>query len=142
MRCKGLFDSNKVVFIPVTNESVGDMMRDVKSYACHHGVTIKTECGIFVKQDTMEVEKVIRCEVIGEIKPHKVVAIKKENVISEEKLRKMKEIQEMWEAKRERNKQIIEDCKNGVSVADISKKYNLSRQGVYNVLAKGTIDEM
>ena len=142
MRCKGLFDSNKVVFIPVTTEAVGDMMRDIKSYACNHGVTIRTECGIFVKQDTMQVEKVIRCEVIGEIKPHKVVATKKEKTISEEKLRKIKEVQEMWEAKRERNKQIIEDCKNGVSVADISKKYNLSRQGVYNVLAKGTIDEM
>lgn len=137
MRCKGLFDSNKIVYVPVTNEAVGDMMRDVKSYACNHGVTIKTECGIFVKQETMEVEKVIRCEVIGEIKPHKVVAIKKEKIISKEKLRKMKEVQEMLEVKRERNKQIIEDCKNGVSVADISNKYNLSRQGVYNVLAKG-----
>ena len=137
MRCKGLFDSNKVVFVPVTNESVGDMMRDVKSYACHHGVTIKTECGIFVKQDTMEVEKVIRCEVVGEIKPYKVVAVKKEKVISEEQLSRIKEIQEMREAKRERNKQIIEDCKNGISVADISKKYNLSRQGIYNILSKG-----
>ena len=130
MRCTGLFISNKVVFIPVANEAAGDIMRDVQTYACHHGVTIKTECGIFVKQYTMEVEKVIRCEVIGEIKPYK-------KIISEEKLRKRKEVQEMWKIKRERNRQIIEDCKNGVSVTDISKKYKLSRQGIYNVLAKG-----
>lgn len=132
MRLKGLFIANKVVIIPVTNESVGSMMRQIKSYAFEQRMTIKTECGIFVKQDTMQVEKVIRCEVIAnpEHKLQKKEATKIENQARKEKIKRL------GKEKEERNKKIIDDHKNGLSVRDLSIKYKMSRQGIYNILKK------
>ena len=134
MKCKGLFDSNSVVFVPVTDESVGDMMRDVKSYACNHGVTIKTEAGIFVNQNTMSVEKVIRCEVIGEIKPYTEVNGKKVKSINLEKLKKIKEAKEKAEVKRLRDLAIISKYDDGVSVKELSEFFEISKQSVYNII--------
>lgn len=138
MKCKGLFDSNSVVFVLVTDESVGDMMRDVKSYACNHGVTIKTEAGIFVNQNTMSVEKVIRCEVIGEIKSYTEVNGKKVKSINLEKLKKIKEAKdrakEKAEVKRLRDLAIISKYDDGVSVRELSEYFKISKQSVYNII--------
>lgn len=160
MRCKGLFDRNKIVIIPVIDEEVGNMMRDVKSYATYHGITIKTETGIFINQHTMRVEKVIRCEVIGEFKPiiKKVAsspnveelkqareerrrAREKKRLDKEErKLARTEENQKREERKKareERNKQIFHDFhQNNLSVRDIAIKYKMSRQGIYDILYK------
>lgn len=138
MKCKGLFDSNSVVFVPVTDESAGDMMKDVKSYACNHGVTIKTEAGIFVNQNTMSVEKVIRCEVIGEIKSYTEVNRKKVKSINLEKLKKIKEAKdrakEKAEVKRLRDLAIISKYNDGVSVKELSEYFKISKQSVYNII--------
>lgn len=132
MRCKGLFVANKVVMIPVTDESVGSMMRQVKSYAFDQRMTIKTECGIFVKQDTLQVEKVIRCEVIDnpELKPQKKEAKQREKQARKEKIERLKK------EKEERNQNVIDDHKNGLSVRNLAIKYNMSRQGIYDILDK------
>jgi len=153
MKCKGLFERNKIVIIPVVDEEIGDMMRDVKSYATHNGITIKTEAGIFVNQNTMRVEKVMRCEVMGEFKPiiKKVAsspnleALKqareeKRLAKEERKLARTEENQKREErrkAREERNKQIFHDFyQNNLSVRDIAIKYKMSRQGIYDILDK------
>lgn len=118
MRCKGLFETNDIVLVPVPNGvTVADMMRDVKSFACYHGMRIRTEVGIYVRPDSMEVEKVLRCEVI-----------ERPNTIKE---RKKQEVRET-----ERDMEIINFYREGISVKAISETYQLSRQGVYNILNK------
>ncbi len=118
MRCKGLFETNDIVLVPVPNGvTVADMMRDVKSFACYHGMRIKTEVGIYVRSDSMEVEKVLRCEVI-----------ERSNTIKE---RKKQEVRET-----ERDMEIINFYREGISVKALSETYQLSRQGVYNILNK------
>lgn len=160
MRCKGLFERNKIVIIPVIDEEVGNMMRDVKSYATYHDITIKTETGIFVNQNTMRVEKVIRCEVIGEFKPiikkvassPNIEALKQareerrrareEKRLAKEKrkLARMEENQKREErrkAREERNKQIFHDFhQNNLPVKELAIKYKMSRQGIYDILDK------
>lgn len=118
MRCKGLFETNDVVLVPVPNGvTVADMMRDVKSFACYHGMRIRTEVGIYVRSDSMEVEKVLRCEVI-----------ERSNTIKE---RKKQEVRET-----ERDMEIINFYREGISVKALSETYQLSRQGIYNILNK------
>lgn len=118
MRCKGLFETNDIVLVPVPNGvTVADMMRDVKSFACYHGMRIRTEVGIYVRPDSMEVEKVLRCEVI-----------ERPNTIKE---RKKQEVRET-----ERDMEIINFYREGISVKALSETYQLSRQGVYNILNK------
>lgn len=118
MRCKGLFETNDIVLVPVPNGvTVADMMRDVKSFAYYHGMRIKTEVGIYVRSDSMEVEKVLRCEVI-----------ERSNTIKE---RKKQEVRET-----ERDMEIINFYREGISVKALSETYQLSRQGVYNILNK------
>lgn len=134
MRCKGLFERNKIVIIPVIDEEIGNMMRDVKSYATNHQMTIKTEAGIFVNQGTMRVEKVIRCEVIGEFKPCKYINNGTSLSPNLEALAQARE--KRRQEREERNKKIIDDHKNGLSVRDLSFKYKMSRQGIYNILEK------
>ena len=160
MKCKGLFERNKIVIIPVVDEEIGDMMREVKSYATHNGITIKTEAGIFVNQNTMRVEKVMRCEVMGEFKPiiKKVASSpnlealrqareerrrareEKRLAKEERKLARTEENQKREErrkAREERNKQIFHDFyQNNLSVRDIAIKYKMSRQGIYDILDK------
>jgi hypothetical protein len=135
MRLKGLFDTNRVVIIPVTNESVGEMMRQVKSYASHHELTIKTECGIFVKQDTMQVEKVIRCEVMDNLERY-IVSKKNKTPLSIEDEKIVKEKERFWKEREERNKKILNDYKQEFSVKELAIKYDMSRQAIYNILAK------
>ena len=118
MRCKGLFETNDIVLVPVPNGvTVADMMRDVKSFACYHGMRIRTEVGIYVRPDSMEVEKVLRCEVI-----------ERPSTIKERKKQEIKET--------ERDMEIINFYREGISVKALSETYQLSRQGVYNILNK------
>lgn len=118
MRCKGLFETNDIVIVPVPNGvNVADMMRDVKSFACYHGMRIRTEVGIYVRPDSVEIEKVLRCEVIERPK-----------TIKERKKQEIKET--------ERDMEIINFYREGISVKAISETYQLSRQGVYNILNK------
>lgn len=118
MRCKGLFETNDIVLVPVPNGvTVADMMRDVKSFACYHGMRIRTEVGIYVRPDSMEVEKVLRCEVI-----------ERPNTIKE---RKKQEVRET-----ERDMEIINFYREGISVKTLAETYQLSRQGIYNILNK------
>lgn len=118
MRCKGLFETNDIVLVPVPNGvTVADMMRDVKSFACYHGMRIRTEVGIYVRPDSMEVEKVLRCEVI-----------ERPSTIKE---RKKQEVRET-----ERDMEIINFYREGISVKALAETYQLSRQGVYNILNK------
>jgi hypothetical protein len=136
MRCKGLFDTNRVVIIPVTDEGVADMMRQVKRYATHHQITIKTECGIFVKQDTMCVEKVIRCEVMDNPERYTISKIKKQRLSIEEKQKKIESVERFWREKEERNKKIINDYRHEYTVRELAQKYDMSRQAIYNILEK------
>lgn len=136
MRLKGLFDTNRVVIIPVTNESVADMMRQVKRYATHHQITIKTECGIFIKQDTMLIEKVIRCEVIDDPERYAIHKIKKQRLSLEEKQKKIESAERFWKEKEERNKNIINDYRHEFTVKELAQKYDMSRQAIYNILEK------
>lgn len=118
MRCKGLFETNDIVIVPVPNGvTVADMMRDVKSFACYHGMRIRTEVGIYVRPDSMEVEKVLRCEVI-----------ERPSTVKERKKQEVKET--------ERDMEIINFYREGISVKALSETYQLSRQGVYNILNK------
>lgn len=118
MRCKGLFETNDIVLVPVPNGvTVADMMRDVKSFACYHGMRIRTEVGIYVRPDSMEVEKVLRCEVI-----------ERPNTIKERKKQKVRET--------ERDMEIINFYREGISVKALAETYQLSRQGIYNILNK------
>lgn len=118
MRCKGLFETNDIVLVPVPNGvTVADMMRDVKSFACYHGMRIRTEVGIYVRPDSMEVEKVLRCEVI-----------ERPSTVKERKKQEVKET--------ERDMEIINFYREGISVKALSETYQLSRQGVYNILNK------
>lgn len=118
MRCKGLFETNDIVIVPVPNGvTVADMMRDVKSFACYHGMRIRTEVGIYVRPDSVEIEKVLRCEVI-----------ERPNTIKERKKQEIKET--------ERDMEIINFYREGISVKALSETYQLSRQGVYNILNK------
>lgn len=142
MRLKGLFETNKIVIIPVTNESVGEMMRQVKSYASHHKLTIKTECGIFVKQDTMQVEKVIRCEVMDNPERYIISKIRKQRLSLEEKQKKIESMERFWREKEERNKKIINDYRHEYTVRELAQKYDMSRQAIYNILEKGLIDNV
>lgn len=156
MKCKGLFDRNKVVIIPVTDETISHMMSDVKSYASYHGLKIKTEAGLFIKQDTMFIEKVIRCEVIGEVEPSEIVKLKsstspnndvfkrareQRQKVKEERKQKREELKqkrkELKQKREERKKQIFDDFyQKNLSVKQIALKYNISRQGVYYILDK------
>lgn len=113
-----MFETNDIVLVPVPNGvTVADMMRDVKSFACYHGMRIRTEVGIYVRPDSMEVEKVLRCEVI-----------ERPNTIKE---RKKQEVRET-----ERDMEIINFYREGISVKALSETYQLSRQGIYNILNK------
>lgn len=156
MKCKGLFERNDVVMIPVTDEPIGDMMRCVKSYASYNGLTIKTECGIFIKPDTMEVEKVIRCEVVNRSPDYKPKYVKKEKKESlekkqakEEKERRKLEAKRLREERRRMNfemraevkrlqeehwNRVVEAFQNGMTATAIAEKFQLSRQGVYDIL--------
>lgn len=136
MRCKGLFDTNRVVIIPVTDEGVADMMRQIKRYATHHQITIKTECGIFVKQDTMYVEKVIRCEVMDNPERYTISKIKKQRLSLEEKQKKIESVERFWREKEERNKKIISDYRHEYTVRELAQKYDMSKQAIYNILEK------
>ena len=136
MRCKGLFDTNRVVIIPVTDEGVADMMRQIKRYATHHQITIKTECGIFVKQDTMYVEKVIRCEVMDNPERYTISKIKKQRLSLEEKQKKIESVERFWREKEERNKKIINDYRHEYTVRELAQKYDMSKQAIYNILEK------
>lgn len=136
MRLKGLFETNKIVIIPVTDEGVGEMMRQVKRYAGYHKLTIKTECGIFVKQDTMQVEKVIRCEVMDNPERYIISKIKKQRLSLEEKQKKIESVERFWREKEERNKKIINDYNQEYSVKELAIKYDMSKQAIYNILEK------
>lgn len=136
MKCKGLFDTNRIVIIPVTDEGVADMMRQVKRYATRHQITIKTECGIFIKQDTMRVEKVIRCEVMNNPEQYKISKIKKQRLPLEEKQKKIESVERFWKEKEERNKNIINDYRHEFTVKELAQKYDMSRQAIYNILEK------
>lgn len=125
MKCRGLFLANDVVYLPVTDESATDMMKDVKTYAFYNNMKIKTEQGVFIRQEPLMLEKVIRCEVLER----------------KEKERKTKttnseEIEERKAKRQERNFKIIEDFKQGLSVREIAEKYKISRQSVYNIALK------
>lgn len=125
MKCRGLFLANDVVYIPVTDESACEMMKDVKTYAFYNGMKIKTEVGFFIRQEPLTVEKVVRCEVLER----------------KEKERKTKtanseEIDERKAKRQERNVKIIEDFKQGLPIREIAEKHKMSRQSVYNIVSK------
>lgn len=128
MKCRGLFLANDVVYIPVTIESVTDMMKDVKSFAFYNNMKIKTELGFFVRQETLTVEKAVRCEVLERPEEQKQIKL-----TSEERAKKAVEVKKRKEEKLERNKQILEDLKNGLSARSIAEKNNVSRQLVYRL---------
>lgn len=141
MRCKGLFDSHNVVYVPVTDEKPVDMMKDIKTYAANHSVKIKTDLGIFVKNTSMEVEQVIRCEVIGDMKPafiHKTESNYKRLTDEEKKERHLllEERNERRNARLKRNEEILKDYKNGVKFSEMIKKYKLTDQGIRRILKK------
>jgi predicted RNA-binding protein len=87
MKCRGLFLANDIVYIPVTDESVTDMMKDVKSFASYNNMKIKTELGFFIRQDPLTVEKAVRCEVLERPEEQKQVKL-----TSEEKAQRAVEI--------------------------------------------------
>ena len=141
MRCKGLFDSHKLVYVPVIDEKPVDMMKDIKTYATVHGVKIKTELGIFVKNKENEIEQVIRCEVIGDMKPafiHKTESNYRRLTDEEKKERQLllEERNERRNARLKRNEDILKDYKNGVKFSEMRKKYNLTDQGIRRILKK------
>ena len=131
MKCRGLFLANDVVYLPVIDEKAGEMMKDVKTYAFYNNMKIKTEQGVFIRQDPLMLEKVIRCEVLEREQP-----TKKEKLTSEEQQKKTCEIKERKTKRQERNIKIIEDFKQGLPVAEIAEKYKISRQSVYNIALK------
>lgn len=125
MKCRGLFLANDIVYIPVTNEGACEMMKDVKTYAFYNNMKIKTEQGVFIRQEPLMLEKVIRCEVLER----------------KEKERKTKttnseEIDERKTKRQERNVKIIEDFKQGLPIREIAEKYKISRQTAYNIVLK------
>lgn len=134
MKCRGLFTNYKVVYVPVTTESTRKMMSNIKTYATHHSVKIKTEVGLFIKQNDRQAEKVIRCEVIGEIQPCKARKHLKEEVLSEEEIKRREEVQKRREKRNKRNNEIIQLFKSGLSVDEISSQFKMSRQGIYYIL--------
>ena len=127
MKCRGLFLSNDIVYIPVTDESVTDMMKDVKTYAFYNNMKIKTEQGFFVRQEPLSVEKVIRCEVLERIEKQK-----KEKTTNEKDI----EVEKRKDERQKRNNDILKDLENGLSVKDVAEKYKISRQAVYDVKNK------
>lgn len=131
MKCRGLFLSNNIVYIPVTDESVTDMMKDVKTYAFHNCMKIKTEQGFFIRQEPLSVEKVIRCEVLERFEEQK-----KEKITNEEQQKKAIEVKKRKDERQKRNNDILKDLESGLSVKDISEKYKISRQAVYDIKNK------
>lgn len=131
MKCRGLFLSNNIVYIPVTDESVSDMMKDVKTHAFYNNMKIKTEQGFFIRQEPLSVEKVIRCEVLERFEKQK-----KEKVMNEEQQKKAVEIEKRKDERQKRNNDILKDLESCLSIQDIADKYKISRQAVYNVKNK------
>lgn len=131
MKCRGLFLANDVVYLPITDESASDMMKDIKSHAFYNKMKIKTEQGFFIRQEPLSVEKVIRCEVLEREKE-----IKKTKITNNEEQKRKDEIKERKAKRQERNIKIIEDFKRGLPVREIAEKYKMSRQSVYNVVLK------
>lgn len=131
MKCRGLFLSNDIVYIPVTDESVTDMMKDVKTYAFYNNMKIKTEQGFFIRQEPLSVEKVIRCEVLERFEKQK-----KEKITNEEQQKKAIEVEKRKDERQKRNDDILKDLESGLSVKDVAEKYKISRQAVYDVKNK------
>ena len=126
MKCRGLFLSNNIVYIPVTDEGVTDMMKDVKTYAFYNNMKIKTEQGFFIRQEPLSVEKVIRCEVLEREEQKKEKTTKGKSI----------EVEKRKEEKQKRNYDVLKDLKNGLSVKNITEKYKISRQAVYDIKNK------
>lgn len=131
MKCRGLFLANDVVYLPITNESASDMMKDIKSHAFYNNMKIKTEQGFFIRKEPLMIEKVLRCEVL-----EREENIKKTKATNDEEQKKRDEIKERKAKRQERNIKIIEDFKRGLPVREIAEKYKMSRQAVYNVALK------
>ena len=127
MKCRGLFLANDIVYIPVADESVTDMMKDVKTYAFYNNMKIKTEQGFFIRQEPLSVEKVIRCEVLERLEKQK-----KEKTTNEKSI----EVEKRKDERQKRNNEILKDLKSGLSVKDIAEKYKVSRQAVYDIKNK------
>lgn len=127
MKCRGLFLSNDIVYIPVTDESVTDMMKDVKTYAFYNNMKIKTEQGFFIRQEPLSVEKVIRCEVLERLEKQK-----KEKTTNEKSI----EVEKRKDERQKRNNDILKDLESGLSVKDAAEKYKITRQAVYDVKNK------
>ena len=64
MKLKNLFQNEDIVFLPI-KENLGKMQRALHSYCFRKGYKITVRTGIFIDPSSMEVEKVMRVELLN-----------------------------------------------------------------------------
>ena len=134
VKLKGLFDNRDVEFIGLGDETANSIMMQVHSYASKNFIKVKTKIGVFTNSDTLEQEKIVRCEVIERNKDYvKYSRGEKTKILRKErKERKVQKINDL----RKRNLEIYNLHKKGVSIQDLAYKFNLCRQQVSAILIK------
>lgn len=119
MRCKDLFKNSDIVYLPVTGKAV-DQEKDIMTYCWYHGYKVKFKLGVFVDVKGQTIDRVLRVEKISE--GERAGVSKKHTPVDKEREAKIKKVSKM--------------LKKGKSVADISKKYNVSVQSMYYFIRK------
>lgn len=134
VKLKGLFDNRDVEYIGVGNRNTTSVMMQIHSYAIRNFIKIKTKVGVFTNSDTLEQERVVRCEVVERNKDYvKYSRGEKTKILQKE--RKERKIQRNKEL-RKRNLEIYNLHEKGMSMQDIANKFNLCRQQVSAILIK------
>ena len=134
VKLKGLFDNRDVEYIGVGNRNTTSVMKQIHSYASKNFIKVKTKIGVFTNPDTLEQERVVRCEVVERNKDYvKYSRGEKTKILQKE--RKERKIQRNKEL-RKRNLEIYNLHEKGMSMQDIANKFNLCRQQVSAILIK------
>lgn len=134
VKLKGLFDNRDVEYIGVGDETTTSVMMQIHSYASKNFIKVKTKIGVFTNSDTLEQEKVVRCEIIERNKDY-VKYSRGEKTKTLQRERKERKIQKNKEL-RKRNLEIYNLHEKGMSMQDIANKFNLCRQQVSAILIK------
>ena len=134
VKLKGLFDNRDVEFIGLGDETANSIMMQIHSYASKNFIKVKTKIGVFTNSDTLEQEKVVRCEIVERNKDYVKYSRgeKTKTLRRERKERKVQKINEL----RKRNLEIYNLHKKGMSMQDLAYKFNICRQQVSAILIK------
>lgn len=134
VKLKGLFDNRDIEYIGLGDETANSIMMQIHSYASKNFIKVKTKIGVFTNSDTLEQEKVVRCEIVERNKDYvKYSRGEKTKILQRErKERKVQKINEL----RKRNLEIYNLHKKGMSMQDLAYKFNICRQQVSAILIK------